>query len=83
MLLPKSVTYALSSDDETWREFGRVEFPEDQSVQVKFVPARVESPQPVRARYIRVSVEGTKICPSWHYGVGCPCWFFIDEVSVF
>ena len=83
VLLPKSVTYALSSDDETWREFGRVEFPEDQSVQVKFVPARVESPQPVRARYIRVSVEGTKICPSWHYGVGCPCWFFIDEVSVF
>ena len=82
-MLPKSVTYALSSDDETWREFGRVEFPEDQSVQVKFVPARVESPQPVRARYIRVSVEGTKICPSWHYGVGCPCWFFIDEVSVF
>lgn len=83
VLLPKSVAYTLSSDGEAWREFGRVEFPEDQSVQVKFVPARAESPQPVRARYIRVSVEGTKICPSWHYGVGCPCWFFIDEVSVF
>ena len=32
---------------------------------------------------IRVEVEGSKVCPSWHYGVGQPSWFFIDEVSVY
>lgn len=83
ILLPRSVTFAVSSDNETWAEFGRVEFPEDDSVPVKFVPATVVKDEAVKARYVRVSVEGTKICPSWHYGVGCPCWFFLDEVSVF
>ena len=32
-----------------------------------------------RARYVRIFVEGVKDCPEWHYGVGNPCWFFIDE----
>ena len=22
------------------------------------------------------------LCPSWHYGVGYPAWFFLDEVEV-
>lgn len=22
------------------------------------------------------------LCPDWHYGVGCPAWFFLDEVVV-
>ena len=35
-----------------------------------------------QARYVRVEVEGTLECPSWHYGVGHPSWFFIDEVVV-
>ena len=42
----------------------------------------VEADGPVRARYIRIEVEGTNVCPPWHYGVGCPCWFFIDEITV-
>lgn len=82
ILLPRSVAYSLSSDGETFEPFGSVALAEDQSVPVKFVPAAVTAPEPVRARYIRVDIEGVKICPSWHYGVGCPCWFFADEVTV-
>lgn len=82
ILLPRSVAYSLSSDGETFEPFGRVALAEDQSVPVKFVPAAVTAPEPVRARYIRVDIEGVKTCPSWHYGVGCPCWFFADEVTV-
>ncbi len=82
ILLPRSVTYSISSEDgTTFQPFGRVEFAEDQSVPVKFVPATVTRSE-VQARYVRVEVEGVKICPSWHYGVGCPCWFFLDEVIV-
>ena len=82
ILLPRSVTYAVSADGTAYVPFGRVEFAEDQSVPVRFVPAAVSAAEPVRARYVKVEIEGVKICPPWHYGVGCPCWFFIDEVSV-
>ena len=47
---------------------------------VKFVEFKVE--KAAQARYVRVEVEGTLGCPSWHYGVGHPSWFFIDEVVV-
>lgn len=82
ILLPRSVTYSVSDDYEAYRPFGRVEFPEDDSVPVKFVPAAVTVSEPVSARYVKVEIEGVKICPAWHYGVGCPCWFFLDEVCV-
>ena len=82
ILLPRSVTYTVSDDGEQWRPFGRTEFPEDESVPVKFVQATSVSPAPVEARYIKVEVEGVKVCPPWHYGIGMPCWFFIDEVTV-
>ncbi|WP_418992707.1 DUF4838 domain-containing protein [Alistipes sp.] len=82
ILLPRSVTYGVSADGERYEPFGRVELAEDQSVPVKFVQATATAPQPVRARYIRVEIEGVKTCPSWHYGVGCPCWFFLDEIAV-
>lgn len=82
VLLPRAVTYAVSADGEEYRPLGRRELPEDRSVPVKFVAAGVTSAEPVRARYIRVEIEGVKTCPSWHYGVGCPCWFFADEVTV-
>jgi hypothetical protein len=29
-----------------------------------------------------VDIVGTKTCPEWHYGIGNPCWFFIDEIVV-
>lgn len=82
ILLPRSVTYSVSTDGATYAIFGRAEFAEDRSVPVKFVPATVTLGKPVQARYVKVEIEGIKICPSWHYGVGCPCWFFIDEVSI-
>jgi len=82
ILLPRSVRYSVSFDNADWTPFGQVEFPEDQSVPVKFVPAAVTAAQPVLARYVKVEIEGVKTCPPWHYGVGCPCWFFLDEVTV-
>lgn len=82
VLLPKSVTYSVSSDNKTFTPFGHVDFPEDRDVSVKFRQAACKSDCPVNARYIRVQVQGTGLCPSWHYGVGYPAWFFMDEVMV-
>lgn len=82
ILVPRSVTYSVSKDGKNYKSFGHVDFPEDQSVPVKFVPGVVTLAKAVDARYVKVEVEGVKTCPTWHYGVGYPCWFFLDEVSV-
>lgn len=82
VLLPKSVTYSVSADNRTYQPFGTKSLDEDRSVQVKFVQVKCEADAPVTARYIKVEIEGVKTCPSWHYGVGYPAWFFIDEVTV-
>lgn len=82
ILLPRKVNYSVSSDNETFRDFGAKAIEEDRSPQVKFVGIKCEVPAPVKARYIKVEIEGTKTCPSWHYGVGYPAWFFLDEVTV-
>lgn len=82
VLLPRSVSCSVSADGATWTPMGRSELSEDSSVPVKFVQAAVTAPQHVRARYVKVEIGGTKTCPSWHYGVGCPSWFFLDEVTV-
>lgn len=82
ILLPKKVSYSISSDNKEFRPFGVKELEEDRSPQVKFVGVKCESEAPVRTRYIKVDVEGVITCPSWHYGVGYPAWFFIDEVTV-
>lgn len=81
VLLPKSVAYSYSSDNKTYHSLGSYNFEEDRSGQIKFVPAEVKSEQPVEARYIRVQVKTIGLCPAWHYGVGFPAWFFIDEVE--
>ncbi len=83
VLLPKSVTYEVSADRNTYQPFGRrVDFAEDRELTIKFVEGSASVPVPVAARYIRVCIEGTIDCPSWHYGVGYPSWFFCDEVRV-
>lgn len=82
ILLPKKVSYSVSTDNATYRPFGEKTLQEDRSPQVKFVGVKCDASSPVSARYIKVEVEGTKICPSWHYGVGYPSWFFLDEVTV-
>ena len=59
------------------------EFAEDRDLQVKFVAGKVEVAAPVKARYIKVQVKTIGLCPSWHYGVGYPAWYFMDEVAVY
>ncbi len=82
VLLPTQVSYEISSDGENYKEAAVKDLPEDRSAKIQFVSVRHDFDAPVPARYIKVNVTGTKTCPHWHYGVGHPCWFFIDEVTV-
>ncbi len=82
ILLPPSGSYEVSVDGKTWQPFGSFRFEEDRDLAVKFCWGGTEVASPVRARYIKVHVETLGNCPSWHYGVGYPAWFFLDEIVV-
>lgn len=82
ILLPKQVNYSYSADGKTYTQWDSIDIPEERSGTVRFEGVKAQSGQAFPARYIKVEVIGTKVCPTWHYGVGHPCWFFIDEVTV-
>lgn len=83
VLLPKGGRYSISTDGKEFKDFGAFAFEEDRNLMIKFVKGTAESDTPVNARYIKVEIDGTIDCPYWHYGVGHPSWFFIDEVSIY
>jgi Glycosyl hydrolase family 92/Fn3 associated/F5/8 type C domain len=35
-----------------------------------------------KARYVRVKGVSLGMCPSWHKGVGYPCWIMADEIKI-
>lgn len=84
VLLPKSVEYEVSKDGKAFKAFGKpIVFGEDRDPKIKFVDATATEDEPVKARYIKVRITTLGMCPSWHYGVGYPAWFFIDEVKAY
>ena len=83
ILLPKSMTCQVSTDNENYQLMGRTEIAEDRDAEVKYVPIVISSENKIKARYIKVNIETLGLCPPWHYGVGHPAWFFLDEVNVY
>jgi hypothetical protein len=83
ILIPKSMTCYISTDNTNFTTLGKVLIPEDRSPEVKYVSYEVKAKQKVKARYIKVHFENVGIGPSWHYGVGYPVWFFTDEIYVY
>lgn len=82
IFLPRSIEVSVSTDNDKYTEFGRATYPEDRDPKVKFQKIGVKKDAPVDARYVKLKIAGVPICPSWHYGVGSPGWFFLDEVLV-
>ena len=74
------LVFGLQQVDYThWKT---IDLPEERTGEVKFRGVKAESAEPIKTRYVKVEVTGTKECPTWHYGVGHPSWFFIDEVII-
>lgn len=82
ILLPEKVTFSYSVDGVTYLPWQVVEKEEDRDPAVKFVAYTARSAAKIEARYIKMEVSGVNSCPQWHYGVGYPCWFFLDEIKV-
>lgn len=82
ILFPKKVSYSYSNDGKKFKRIESILLPEDKDNQVKFKGVTTTLKQPIQAQYIKIEIIGTKECPTWHYGVGHPCWFFMDEITV-
>ena len=82
ILFPLKVVYSYSEDGKTYHPWETIEMPEERAGMVMYRGVKAESQTPLKARYLKVEVTGTKVCPTWHYGVGNRSWFFIDEVTV-
>ena len=83
ILLPKSMSCFASIDNQNFTLMGKQDIKEDRSVEVKFVNVGITAKEKIQARYIKVHIETIGLCPSWHYGVGYPAWFFTDEIRVY
>lgn len=83
VLLPKGGRYSISCNGTEFTDFGSFAFEEDRNLMIKFVKGTAQAEKTVKARYVKVEIDGTIDRPYWHYGVGHPSWFFIDEVSVY
>lgn len=82
ILFPLKVVYSYADDGEHYTHWKTIDLPEERTGEVKFRGVKAESAEPIKTRYVKVEVTGTKECPTWHYGVGHPSWFFIDEVII-
>ena len=82
IFLPKSVSYAISSDNVNFTDIGTFNFEEDRDMSPKYRWATVTMPQAVSARYVKVNLKTIGTCPDWHFGVGYDGYFFIDEIQV-
>ncbi len=83
ILLPKSISVYTSLDNSNFKLIGKQEIAEDRSNEVKYVNIGITAKEKIRTRYIKVHIETLGLCPSWHYGVGFPAWFFLDEIWVY
>ncbi len=82
ILFPIGIEIAVSDDGVNYRTFGTRSYGEERANQVRFARMGCTLEDPVTARYIRMTIVGTKLCPSWHYGVGHPSWIFVDEIFI-
>ena len=83
IFLPKSVSCYISLDNSQFDLIETKNIAEDRDREVKYVNITFTLKQKTKARYIKLKIANITICPPWHYGVGYPAWFFVDEVSVY
>jgi hexosaminidase len=83
ILLPKQVTFSISTDGQHWTtlqsEAIKVD-PDDMHAFVRKVS--FTSPTPLNARYVRVQANRYGTLPPQHSGAGHQAWIFTDEILV-
>jgi len=84
VLLPKQVTFYVSSDGQHWSQLYARTLKVDAGDAHPLVQ-RIEfsSPIPISARYVRVKAENYGPLPSDSAGAGHNAWLFTDEIMLY
>jgi hypothetical protein len=83
IFLPRSVSCSVSTDNLNYKFVEKITIEENREGSVKYVRIPLKMKEPGKVRYIKLYIESVGLCPPWHYGVGYPGWFFLDEVNVY
>jgi hypothetical protein len=83
ILMPKRVRFEVSEDGTTYSSIGIAthDIPDRESGTITR-DLSVTAASPLRARYVRVTVERYGRLPDWHPGKGEESWFFADEIVI-
>jgi len=88
LALPRSVTYAISEDGESYRDTIKIDNPHNpnpkENPEIAGIP--VQSFQAdfkkSKGRFIKVHAESLLKMPAWHIRAGQPVWLYCDEIVV-
>lgn len=80
---PHGLRVWTSGDGKHWSPCIHTQYPAPAGMQETRAAILSEAaPAPVRARYLKVTVESLLKNPKWHPGAGQKCWVFVDEILV-
>ena len=89
LVLPEYVTYATSTDGNTFSDEVKVHNPNNpnpkENLDIAKIPVqsfRGDLGTPVKARYIKVHGESMLRMPYWHIRAGQPAWIYTDQIMV-
>jgi Domain of unknown function (DUF4838)/Glycosyl hydrolase family 67 N-terminus len=89
MVLPEYVSYATSTDGQTFSSEVKIDNPNDPNpkenpeiAKVQVQSFRTDLGTNVKARYIKVHGESILRMPSWHIRAGHPAWIYVDQIMV-
>jgi hypothetical protein len=83
ILMPTKVDYFVSNDNVNFTLVGSV----NNSISPKYSVNKIEnfeyqSPQEIKAKYVKVKAYNFGKLPDWHQGAGGDAFIFIDEITI-
>jgi predicted alpha-1,2-mannosidase len=82
IVLPRRVRFEASEDGVTYRALGAATHDVSDRDYAALTRDLAVTFTPLRARYVRVTVERYGRLPDWHPGKGEESWFFADEIII-
>lgn len=83
IFIPTEVAVMVSSDGETWKNWGKVTVDNDPMQRGQYIqPIKVESETTDKISFIRLTAKSIGEVPEWHEAAGSETWIFTDEIIV-
>ncbi|KRA17831.1 family 20 glycosylhydrolase [Lysobacter sp. Root604] len=83
ILPPRHLQLFTSDDGRRWTPGAELALDVDAAeLRQRYHTPRLVLPQPMRARYLRLQIQGYGALPAGHPGAGSPSFYFVDELVI-